>query len=98
MCGLIFIHALEREMGIANTGNHLAHSEMYFWESRFHIHQGSDFLEIQVSGKQWGFFSHWEFKHMEICSPQALSVLHVIVKFVIFKTPELAVEALRTIS
>lgn len=97
MCGLIFIHAFEREMGIANTGNHLAHSEMYFWESGFCIQQGSNFLEIQVSGKWW-FFSHWEFKHMEICSPQALSVLHVTVKFVIFKTPELAVEALKTIS
>lgn len=84
-------------MGIANTGNHLAHSEMYFWESRFHIHRGRDFLAIQVSGKRWGFFSHWEFKHMEICSPQALSVLHVIGKSVIFKTPELAVEALKTI-
>lgn len=85
-------------MGIANTGNHLAHSEMYFWESRFHIQQESDFLEIQVSGNRWGFFSHWEFKHMEICSPQALSVLRVIGKFVIFKTPELAVEALGAIS
>lgn len=60
--------------------------------------QESDFLEIQVSGKQWGFFNRWEFKHMEICSPQALSVLHGIVRFVIFKTPELAVEALRAIS
>lgn len=85
-------------MGIANTGNHLAHSEMYFWESRFRIHRGRDLLEIPVSGKRWGSFSHWEFKHMEICSPQALSVLHVIVKFVIFKTPELAVEALKAIS
>lgn len=46
-CGLIFIHVLEREMGIANTGNHLAYSEMYFWESRFHIHQGNNFLQIQ---------------------------------------------------
>lgn len=46
-CGLIFIHVLEREMGIANIGNHLAYSEMYFWESRFHIHQGNYFLQIQ---------------------------------------------------
>lgn len=45
--GLIFIHSLEREMGIANAGNHLAYSEMRFWESRFHIHQGNDLLPIQ---------------------------------------------------
>jgi len=46
-CGLIFVHVLEREMGIANAGNHLAYSETYFWESRVHIHQGKDFLQIQ---------------------------------------------------
>lgn len=45
--GLIFIHALEREMGIANVGNHLAYSEMYSWESRFHVHRGNCFLEVQ---------------------------------------------------
>lgn len=56
------------------------------------------FLKSKFQGSSGVFFSHWEFKHMEICSPQALSVLHVIVKFVIFKTPELAVEALKTIS
>lgn len=88
VCGLIFIHALEREMGIANTGNHLAYSEMYFWESRFHTYQGKDFFQIQgfqgsggiASGcGVVGFFSHREFNHMEICSPQALSLLDVIV-------------------
>lgn len=34
------------------------------------------FLKFKAFGEAVGFFSHWEFKHMEICSSQALSLLH----------------------
>lgn len=56
VCGLIFIHALEREMGIANVGNHLAYSKMHFWESRFHVQQGNCFLQVQGFRGRSGVF------------------------------------------
>lgn len=52
--GLIFIPFLRGD-GIANTGNHLARSEMYFWESRFCVHQASDFLQLQGFEESGGF-------------------------------------------
>lgn len=61
-CELIFIHVFEREMEIANAGNHLAYSEMSFWESRLHTQQGTGFLEVQglLSGKRWGSQPVWD--------------------------------------